>query len=289
MRPSITVRDSTHHVTLAHGPNGGSGWGFINLRALIAAGVTGSTNPPTDVGGDGGGTPSMAALAYQHVYGTPPTCFPDWWAIPCAVLESKAQYQPLDFNSDGVGDANGIALLVNGEAFYMEMSAIPLAGTKWRLRAVSGDMTATCSAGFGATTDCSAYTFAAPTRPTRATGPVLVACPAVHGGQHAYGSLANVHTVPDPYYVTNSLEQSSNSKKLRFVNLPSRAIVRIYSLSGVLVNVLTLNDQTGGGELEWNLRNRNNQFVASGVYFYHVEAADGRTKVGRFTVVNYAQ
>jgi hypothetical protein len=29
--------------------------------------------------------------------------------------------------------------------------------------------------------------------------------------------------------------------------------------------------------------------VASGVYFYHVETPDGRKKIGRFTVVNYAQ
>jgi hypothetical protein len=29
--------------------------------------------------------------------------------------------------------------------------------------------------------------------------------------------------------------------------------------------------------------------VASGVYFYHVEGPDGQTKVGRFTVVNFAQ
>jgi len=37
------------------------------------------------------------------------------------------------------------------------------------------------------------------------------------------------------------------------------------------------------------LRNRNNQVVASGVYFYHVETPDGREKIGRFTVVNFAQ
>jgi hypothetical protein len=103
------------------------------------------------------------------------------------------------------------------------------------------------------------------------------------------GQLANVHTVPDPYYVTNALEQSPNSKKLRFVNMPSQAIVRIYTVSGILVQVLTLNDVTGGGEVEWNLRNRNNQFVASGVYFYQVETPDGKTKTGRFTVVNFAQ
>jgi hypothetical protein len=88
--------------------------------------------------------------------------------------------------------------------------------------------------------------------------------------------------------VTNALETTANQKVLNFVNLPGRAIVRIYSTSGVLVQVLTHDDPTGGGQLTWNLRNRNNQFVASGVYFYHVEAPDGKQKVGRFTVVNFA-
>jgi hypothetical protein len=98
-----------------------------------------------------------------------------------------------------------------------------------------------------------------------------------------------VHTVPDPYYVTNQLELTANTKVLRFVNLPAQAIIRIYSVSGILVNVLTHNDMGGGGEQVWNLRNRNNQFVASGVYFYHLETPEGLTKIGRFTVVNYAQ
>ena len=43
-----------------------------------------------------------------------------------------------------------------------------------------------------------------------------------------------------------------------------------------------------GSEHDWDLRNRNNQVVASRVYFWHVEAGDAR-KVGRFTVVNFAQ
>ena len=72
---------------------------------------------------------------------------------------------------------------------------------------------------------------------------------------------------------------------------------------GVLVNVLEnpgntcqnfdnlfagAADNPGGGECSWNVRNRNNQVVASGVYFYHIEAGDAR-RVGRFTVVNFAQ
>ena len=89
--------------------------------------------------------------------------------------------------------------------------------------------------------------------------------------------------------VVSALEITASTKVLRFVNLPERAIIRIYSASGILVNVLTHNAPAGGGEQVWNLRNRNNQFVASGVYFYHVEAPDGQTKIGRFTVVNFAQ
>ncbi|HEV8399116.1 MAG TPA: T9SS type A sorting domain-containing protein [Gemmatimonadales bacterium] len=284
---SLTVRDTTHRLTLPYAPNGGSGWGFVNVRAFTAAGITGG-----DLA-DGTGAPNVAAVGYHHAYGTQATCFPDWWAIACAQLERKAQYEPLDFNADGTADANGIALMVNGEFFIMEMAAIPAANIKWHLRAVTGTIGATCTPATGPSmTDCANYTFAGPaTRPSRAPG---LTYQVTVSQQYAVdstvaGDLSRVHTVPDPYYVTNSLEITPNTKILKFVNLPNRAIVRIYSVSGVLVQALTLNDVTGGGELTWNLRNRNNQFVASGVYFYHVEGPDGQTKVGRFTVVNFAQ
>ncbi|MEO8636994.1 MAG: hypothetical protein ABI587_17095, partial [Gemmatimonadales bacterium] len=102
-----------------------------------------------------------------------------------------------------------------------------------------------------------------------------------------------VHTVPDPYYVTNEFEQSTDNKVIKFVNLPQRAIIRIYSSSGILVNILEHNSATFGGDETWNVRNRNNQVVASGVYFYHIEAngVSGGTarRVGRMTIVNFAQ
>ena len=43
-----------------------------------------------------------------------------------------------------------------------------------------------------------------------------------------------------------------------------------------------------GGSASWDVRNRNNQVVASGVYFFHVEANDQR-RVGRMTIVRFAQ
>ena len=107
--------------------------------------------------------------------------------------------------------------------------------------------------------------------------------------------LRSVHTVPDPYYVKSAYESSTDQKILKFVGLPQDAIIRIYSASGVLVRMLEHHggvyspaSASQGSEIDWDLRNRNNQVVASGVYFYHVEAGDAR-RVGRFTVVNFAQ
>ena len=39
--------------------------------------------------------------------------------------------------------------------------------------------------------------------------------------------------------------------------------------------------------MHWDVRNRTNQFVSSGVYFYNVESG-GVSQTGRMTIVNYA-
>ncbi|HVD33600.1 MAG TPA: hypothetical protein VNC19_08500, partial [Gemmatimonadales bacterium] len=93
---------------------------------------------------------------------------------------------------------------------------------------------------------------------------------------------------PDPYYVTSQFEQTTDTKIIKFVNLPVDCIIRIYSSSGVLVSLVEHHSTTFGGAEDWNVRNRNNQIVASGVYFFHIEAGGAR-RVGRFTVVNFAQ
>ena len=74
-----------------------------------------------------------------------------------------------------------------------------------------------------------------------------------------------------------------------FLNLPPVATIRIYTLTGVLVNLVNHDDPSGGGRAVWNLRNRNNQFVASGVYFFHVVTPNGLDHVGKFTVIMSVQ
>ena len=135
------------------------------------------------------------------------------------------------------------------------------------------------------------YAFAVQPSPFNAVGASLKAAYSVTNTvvDATEGHLNLVHTVPDPYYVTNGYETSPTSKVIKFVNLPFQSIVRIYSTSGVLVRVLEHNSSTFGGALDWDVRNRNNQIVASGVYFYAIEAPSGERRVGRMTIVNFAQ
>ena len=94
--------------------------------------------------------------------------------------------------------------------------------------------------------------------------------------------------MPDPYYVTSAYDRQVSSKVINFVNVPTGARIRIYTTSGVLVRLLDADPASLTGTVPWDVRNRSNQFVASGVYFYHVEA-EGKTRVGRMTIVNFAQ
>jgi hypothetical protein len=178
----------------------------------------------------------------------------------------------------------GFAMYMPGSMFMFQLTALPQ-GVVWSLRDYVGAITG--GNGFGG--NDGPYRYFEVTRPFSAVGASLqlsftttqtVAAATKKG-------LEAVHTVPDPYYVTTSLEPSTDSKIIKFVNLPDRAIIRIYSASGVLVRVLEHNSLINS-EITWDVRNRNGQFVASGVYFYHIEALNAR-RVGRMTIVNFAK
>jgi hypothetical protein len=280
-----TVWDDTHGVPVPFSANVGPSWGILNQASF-----TGTPQASTRDGKNGLLTWSdMFCVAPMPRYTTQCGSIADSLG---AKLQNTAALSPIairDTLSSYAGTAaagytatgNGFIFYLNGHFFLMQMASLPAAGTLWHARFYSGVITGTAGS----------YAFAENVRPPNVPGlrvRVAYTGSTFDPSTTTAAALERIHTVPDPYYVTNSLEASANQKVLNFVNLPAQSIVRIYSVSGVLVNVLTHNDATGGGQLTWNLRNRNNQFVASGVYFYHVEAPDGKTKVGRFTVVNFA-
>jgi hypothetical protein len=276
-----SVVDVTHKIPVPFSKRVGTGWGFLNDSSFVN--VPAASTPDKN----------NAVLSWTDVFCVAPIptlglqCGSG--ATASAVLMDHARLSPVAdtsvaFAASPPATGSGFIFYIGGHFFMMQMSpaALPAAGTVWNLRTYAGNVTGTAGT----------YGFV----------PANFSNPAVPGlkAQFSFtGStydptktndtvFAKIHTVPDPYYVTNALEFTANNKVLKFVNLPAQCIIRIYSTSGILVQVLTHNDATGGSETTWNLRNRNSQFVASGVYFYHVEAPDGKTKIGRFTVINFA-
>ena len=285
-----SVVDVTHHVRVPFSPKIRASWGILNDSSFV--GVVSKA--------------SMADTSINRITWSDYACvapIPSYFGVcggdanwPAgdggAIFQNHARLNPDNFASStyagtaalsgAAASGTGFIVYLAGNFFLMQVTELPAAHTVWNMRTYAGNIAG----------NAGSFVFNGVVRPAAVpglrfrvayTGSTLSAATTTDSG------LARVHTVPDPYYVTNSLEITANTKVLRFVNLPSQAIIRIYSVSGILVNVLTHNDAGGGGEEIWNLRNRNNQFVASGVYFYHVEAPNGNTKIGRFTVVNYAQ
>jgi hypothetical protein len=191
-------------------------------------------------------------------------------------LQRTATLQSVDIDADGNADGPGFALYVNHEFYIFRTNNLP-SNTVWTHRSYFGVIRG----------EPGAYTF----RPEYANPavPGLVARVTVEAVAEVQPveaeDLAAVHTVPDPFYVTSHLGQNPSQRVLKFVNLPDRAIIRIYSLSGILVDVVEHHDPTPGGEATWDLRNRTGRPVASGVYFYHVETPDGAETIGRMTII----
>ena len=114
--------------------------------------------------------------------------------------------------------------------------------------------------------------------------------------------LGRIRVVPNPYFVTNRAVISEGTDKVFFKRLPPRCTIRIYTLAGELVREIKhesvdpfnpderLAQGGKGGTAEFDLLNRYNQALASGVYIYHVEAQDESNsvignKIGRFAII----
>ena len=104
------------------------------------------------------------------------------------------------------------------------------------------------------------------------------------GRPTAGGVDSAVHAVPNPYYLDGRSDTAVDARIIRFQNIPVGGTVRIYTSEGALVRVLQ-NIWENGAAVSWNARNRDNQLVSSGTYFYTVESG-GTTRSGRLTIAD---
>jgi hypothetical protein len=104
--------------------------------------------------------------------------------------------------------------------------------------------------------------------------------------------MENIKVVPNPYVMTNMMEsQVSNPflnqrRRLMFTHIPASCRIRIFTVSGVLVDEMTVNNEPDNGIVHWDMLTRENLEIAAGMYIYHIESeATGDTKLGKFAVI----
>lgn len=201
-------------------------------------------------------------------------------AGPDPELERTPVLTEVDVDGDLLGDgALGFGLYIAGEPYIFRTASIPT-NTTWTLRTHSGVVTAPfwgaeyvhVDDGVMRTPGVPGLRLAVTVESARSYFPDLV-------------DLDDVRVVPDPFYGESAFDVSPTDARIRFMNLPPRASIRIYSVSGVLVDVVN-HDGGTGGLTSWDLRSREGEPVASGVYFYHIATPEGREHTGRFTIVS---
>ena len=99
------------------------------------------------------------------------------------------------------------------------------------------------------------------------------------------------YVVPNPYVGAASFEpqrfavSGRGERKIEFRNIPSGATIRIFTLSGELVETLRHDGTATSSAVSWNLRNSDNLEVAPGLYIYHVDASKTGEFIGKFAII----
>jgi hypothetical protein len=107
--------------------------------------------------------------------------------------------------------------------------------------------------------------------------------------------VGDVLVVPNPYRVDQDYTFESggwegratswneNYRLVKFIHLPVKCTIRIFSLAGDEVASL-YHDDPVHGEIEWNILSASNRALASGVYVFTVESDHG-TQIGKFVLI----
>ncbi len=104
--------------------------------------------------------------------------------------------------------------------------------------------------------------------------------------------LEQIFVVPNPYVAASSLEYKQLSedtgrgdRRIDFVNLPRECTISIFTVSGRPVREIHHSATVDKGREIWDLRTRDGLEVASGYYFYYVDAPEIGGKSGKFAII----
>jgi hypothetical protein len=99
----------------------------------------------------------------------------------------------------------------------------------------------------------------------------------------ATSQIDDISVFPNPYFGASSLERDQYQRFVRFTNLPQETTIRLFNISGVLIQRIDKNnfDQY----VDWDLRNTEGLPVASGIYIAYLEMPGVGTKIMKIAVI----
>jgi hypothetical protein len=104
--------------------------------------------------------------------------------------------------------------------------------------------------------------------------------------------LSDVKVVPNPYYVRADWDPNKFNRRVQFTNLPNNCTLKIFTVAGLHVRTIehdgSEEDQnnSGAGFQSWNLRDKNDLDVPSGMYLFQVKDNNtGKDYVGKFALI----
>jgi hypothetical protein len=96
----------------------------------------------------------------------------------------------------------------------------------------------------------------------------------------ALDAVEEINVVPNPYYGYSEYETTQLDNRIKITNLPTRATISIFTVSGTLVKKIEKDDNLSSAD--WDLKNDFGIPIASGLYIIHVRVKHWDDKKGGF-------
>jgi hypothetical protein len=104
--------------------------------------------------------------------------------------------------------------------------------------------------------------------------------------------LDKIKVVPNPYIVTNMMEPSvrniylNQRRRIMFTHVPAQCNIKIFTISGYLVDEIEVTNEPHEGIVHWDLLTREGLELAPGVYVYFLKSHNtGKEKIGKFAII----
>ncbi|MDZ7371817.1 MAG: hypothetical protein ONB12_11660 [candidate division KSB1 bacterium] len=104
--------------------------------------------------------------------------------------------------------------------------------------------------------------------------------------------MDRITVVPNPYIASNDMEPAvfnqflNQRRRIMFTHLPAQCKITIFTVSGVFVDEIDVENAADNGIAHWDLKSSEGLDIAAGMYLYHVKSKrTGAEKIGKFAII----